>query len=110
VVRGFSKVGAHDDQEFVADGVGHRLEAVGIFVGGVGIMNRAGADNHDEPVHVTAVQDVPDRLSRLKHQLGHLVADRQLRFDIAGRGERFNLYDMLIIDRPVHACPFERSV
>ena len=47
-------------------------------------MNRTGADNHDEPVHVAAVQDVSDRLPGLKHQLGYRVRDGQLRLDLAG--------------------------
>ena len=72
-------------------------------------MNRAGADDHDETVHITAVQDVPDCLPRLEDQLGDLIADGELRLYLAGSGERSNLYDMLVIDRPGHGGPFERS-
>jgi hypothetical protein len=44
------EVGTHDDTEIVLKFVREALEAGGIFVGGLRVMNRAGADNDEKAV------------------------------------------------------------
>ena len=98
------EIGAHHDQQFVANGLSDGFEPVSVFVGGIRIMNGAGPTttmrrSMSRPCRIFRIA-----WSRLEDQLGYLVADRQLRFDIAGEGG-FNLYDMLVIDRPIHDGP-----
>ena len=77
------EIGAHDDEKLVPNGLGDWPEAIGVFIGRVRIVNRAGADDHNQTFHITAVQDIADRLPRLKYQLRHLVGDRKLCLDVA---------------------------
>ena len=61
------EVGAHDDHELVARGVGDALEPRGVVARRGGVVDRARADDGDQPAPVAPVQDVADRAPRFQH-------------------------------------------
>ena len=74
---GFFKVGAHDDEKLVAQRIGDWFQSVGILIGGLRIMNRAGADDHQQAFTVLAMQDVANGIPGFNDQCGGLVGNRQ---------------------------------
>ena len=74
---GLFKVGAHDDQQPVAQCIGHWFQSVGILVGRFRVMDRTRANDHQQALTVLPVQNATDRFPGFKHQRGGLVGNRQ---------------------------------
>jgi hypothetical protein len=73
---GLFEIGAHDDEQPVAQCIGHWFQSVGIFVGGFGIMDRTGADDDEQPFSVLAMQNTADSVSGFHDQRGGLIGNR----------------------------------
>jgi hypothetical protein len=73
---GLLEVGAHDDHEAIAVRLGERREPARVLEGGVGVVDRAGSDHHEQTLAVAAVQDVADRAARLQHHVGGSFGQR----------------------------------
>ena len=54
------EVDAHDDQQVLVQAVAHRAQALGVVPRGGDVMDRAGADDHEQAV-ILVVKDVADR-------------------------------------------------
>ena len=63
---GLFEVDAHDDAELVGELGDGGLEEFGVFAGGFGVVNGAGADDDDEARSVFAVEDVDDFVAGLE--------------------------------------------
>ncbi len=74
---GLLKVGAHDDEQPVAQRIGHWFQSVGVLIGRLRIMDRTGSYNHQEAFTVLAVQNTANGISGFNDQLGGLVGHRQ---------------------------------
>src|SRR5690606_3223910 len=72
----------------VADFVGEGLEASGVVLGGVEVMDRAGADHH-ENTRVGAVENGLYGLSALDHGLRGLLGHGDFPLERHGRDQRF---------------------
>ena len=57
---GFFKIGPHDNEKMLSQRIRDRLEFGGVLVGGLRIVNGAGADNDDEPISILPMKDPAD--------------------------------------------------
>lgn len=96
------EVGPHHDQESVTQGISDRFQLSGIFVCGIGVMNRAGAHDDQKPVAVLPMKNAANRFSGFHDERRGLISNREFGLDGAGRGQRFNLNNVLIVDRSIH--------
>jgi hypothetical protein len=96
------KVRPHHDQEAITEGIGNRFELGRIFVGGIRIVNRAGAHDDQQPIPIPAMENMTDRFSALDHERRRLVGNGQFGLDGARRGQRLNFNDMLIVYGSIH--------
>ena len=81
---------AHDDEQTVAQLAVDGGKLGRVFVGRFGVVDRAGADKHEQTV-VTTVHDIADFLTRTQHQITRIVGQRQLTQEGARRGNRVKL-------------------
>ncbi len=105
------KVGPHHDQEAVTQGISDRFQLGGIFIRGIGVVNRAGAYDNQKPVAVLPMKNAANGLSSLHDERRRLIGNREFSLNGARRGQRFNLNNVLIVDGPTHESsrPCERS-
>ena len=96
----FFEVGSHDNEETVTQGLGEGLQLAGIFIGSLGVMDGARADNDQEPVAVLAMEDFANRLARFDNECRRLIRNRELGLDGAWRGQRLDFDNVLIINGP----------
>ena len=75
---GLFKVGAHDDEQPIAQRIRHWFQSIGILVGGLGIVDRAGADDHEQAFAVLPMQNAANGIPGFNDQRGGLVGNRQL--------------------------------
>lgn len=80
---GFFKIGSHDDQESIAQRIGDRFEFRGVFVGCFWVMDRAGADDYQQPFLVLPMQDSTDGSPGFNHQGRCLFGDGERRLNSA---------------------------
>ena len=80
------KVDTQHQVDGVAHLVGQLLQPGGIFHGGVRIVDRAGA-NHHEQAMVLAVQNITDGLAAADHSLAGVIAERQFFLQRVGRNQ-----------------------
>ena len=64
----------------------------GVLESGLGIMDGAGAHDHEEPV-IDAVHDGTDFVPAAPHDLGHAGFQRQFRHQVLRAGQRRELTD-----------------
>ena len=86
------EVDAHHDVEVARVRVGRRAEPPAVVEGGDGVVDRARADDDEEPV-VAAVQDVHDLAPTARDGLRAAVAERQLLEQDRRRDERAETRD-----------------
>ena len=72
--------------------VAQRLEAVAVVERGLGVVNRAGADDHQQPV-VFAVHDVADLPASLGNSRNGFVSRMDFLHQDGGRDERAKAFD-----------------
>lgn len=77
------EVHAHHQEQRIRHFGRERLEAVGVFVGGLDVVDGAGADHHEQTV-VLAIQDVAHHLATLGHGLQGLVGQGISRLSCSG--------------------------
>ena len=80
-------VDPHHDQQAIGDRRGQPGQATRIVQGGLGVVDRAGADHHQQAV-VVAVEDGADRPAVGRDPLGEGRGKRQRLAQLAGRGQR----------------------
>src|SRR5262245_9108997 len=86
------EVHAHDDAELADESVGKRLEAPGVFTGGLGVVDGAWAHDHHEPV-VAAVEDTTDLLTPARDRQRAPLGEGQLLEQDGRRDERAKALD-----------------
>ena len=65
-------------------------------------MNRAGAHDDQKPVAVLSMKNAANRFSGFHDERRGLISNREFGLDGAGRGQRLNLNNVLIVDRSIH--------
>ena len=92
------EIHAHDQVQ----GVGHfsrqHLEALGIFVGGLEVVDRAGPDHHEQAV-VGAVENVTDDFAALGDGLQGSVAQGDFALELIGGDQGLVGFNVKVIDR-----------
>ena len=73
----FFKIHAHHNQQFFGVFLAQGQQVPGVFDGGLRVVNRARADNHQQAL-IATMHQIGDFLTGIKHQLGHFIADGQL--------------------------------
>lgn len=96
------KVRPHDDQETVMQGIGNRFQFGGIFIGGFGVMDGARADDHQKAISVLPMEDSSDCFSGFNDERRRLIGNGQFGLDGAGRRERLDFDNVLIVDWSTH--------
>ena len=106
----FFKVSPHDDQQVVVGVVTDFLECGPVGIGCFGVMNGAWPNDHEEPVLISSIEDVPDGLTRLKDRFFRGRGDRTLFLDLPRGHQFFDFNDVSIIEGFVHKTIFPRNV
>lgn len=65
-------------------------------------MNRARAHDDEEPILITAMEDISDGFSGFDHERGGLISNRELGFDGARGRQRLDFNNVLVVDRSIH--------
>ena len=80
------EVHAHDQEQ----GIGHfgsqALEAIGVLVGGLDVVDRAGADHHEQAM-ILAIEDVAYHFTAVGHGAQGSVGERNLAFQLLRRDQ-----------------------
>jgi hypothetical protein len=84
------EVGSHNNEETVTQGIGEGFQLAGIFIGSLGVMDGAGADNDQEPVAVLAMEDFANRLAGFDNERRRLIRNWEFGLDGARRGQRLD--------------------
>src|SRR5690606_21183109 len=90
------EVHPHHDLELAGEAPALRLQALRVLARGRRVVDRAGADDHDQPV-VHAVDDAMDRLARLVHQPVDVGAGLELPDEVRGRGQLGDVADAEVV-------------
>jgi len=85
---GLFKIDTQHQVDSVLHFLGQRLQLLRILHGRLGVMDRAGANHHEQTV-VLAVEDITDRLAALNHGLASIVGKRQLCLQRIGGDQHF---------------------
>ena len=78
------------------------LEGGSVGIGRVEVMNGARPDDHEEPMLVSSIEDVPDSLTGLKNRVFRGRGDRQVFLDLPRGHEFLDVNDVSIIERFIH--------
>ena len=97
VVRGFSKYTRMTRYKRVAHFGGECFQALGVFEGGLEVVDRAGAD-HDEQAMVLAIENVANDFATLGDDGASLVRHRQLAFELGRSDQDFLGFDVEVFD------------
>ena len=92
------EIDAHDDDQIVRERAPHRGQPVGVVDGGIVVMDRAWADDHQQPV-VRPMQNPVDRLPRVVGRVRGLCRNRKLAQQMRGRRELHDFPDSGVVDR-----------
>ena len=93
------KVHAHHDFQRASVALAQRLEAAGVVQRGGGVVNGAGADDHEQPV-IRAPHDAARALARGGHQgFGVRAVDGEKADQVFGRGQHGNVLDAFVVSR-----------
>jgi hypothetical protein len=102
---GFFEVDAHDEAEFLGELCDGAFEELGVFAGGVGVVDRAGADDDDEAI-VFAVEDVDDLGAGLEDGGGGGFGDGEFFFKKNRREDDFGPGYAKVISGKEHRSHF----
>lgn len=80
------EVHAHHQEQRICHFGRERLEAVGVFVGGLDVVDGAGADHHEQTV-VLAIQNVAHHLATMGHGLQRLVGQGNFTLELLRRDQ-----------------------
>ena len=101
----FFKINAHDDEQLFFVFLTQGQQAAGVFEGGFGVVDGAGADN-GEQAFVAAVDEVGDLVAGAFDEFGRLVVQRQF-VEVGDGGQQF-VYavnaDVVGFVHAVHGC------
>lgn len=90
------KVDPHDDLEVILIAGNEALQSLGIFDGGRGIMDRAGADDDKKAVVLTG-EDIFGNGAGIGHDLGCFFGQREVIRKDRWRDERINAFDAEVV-------------
>ena len=94
----FLEIDAHDQIQGVGHFFGQRLEALGVFVGSLEVVDRAWPDYHEEAV-VGAVENVTNDFAALGDGLQGSVAQGDFALELIGRDQGLVGFDVQVVDR-----------
>jgi hypothetical protein len=97
----FLKINPHDDFELGAESFALFGEPTGIFESRVKVVNRAGADDHRQPI-VLPVQDLMHGAPAAIHGGGSGFRTRKLAVQLLGRAQLANVADSKIVGTNAH--------
>src|SRR5450830_361750 len=92
------EIDAHDQIQRVGHFFGQRLEALGVFVGSLEVVDRARPDYHEEAV-VGAVENVTNDFATLGDGLQCSVAQGNFALELIGRDQGLVGFDVQVVDR-----------
>ncbi|MNF39686.1 hypothetical protein D3C84_206650 [compost metagenome] len=92
------EVHAHDQVQAVGDLGSQLLEALGILVGGLDVVDRAGADHHEQAV-IVAVENVAHHLAAVTHGLPGGFGEGQFVLELFRGDQRLVGGDVKVVDR-----------
>jgi hypothetical protein len=95
------EIDAHDDHEVLFELRLRFQQAPPVLQPRLGIVNRAGTDDHQQPV-VRPVQDAMNSLARLESQLFGLLRGRKLAQQMSGGSELLDLADSNVVNPVMH--------
>jgi len=99
----FFEIDAHQDLEFARQSRALGRETFDIFEGGARVVDRAGADDHDQPI-VHPVHDPMQLAACVEHKLGNLFVGRELAHHMRGRGEFLDFPDSYVVGLVRHVA------
>ena len=92
------EVGAHDDQQIFGMLITQRFEPLGVLEGCVRVVNRAGADDHQQSI-ILAVDDVADLFARGRDPRDRLVPGMDLLHQDGGWDQRAKALNPDVVGR-----------
>src|SRR5690606_6550123 len=92
------EIHAHDQKERVGYFSGQRLEALGILMGGLDIVDRAGTNDHEQSM-VLAIEDVADDFTTMRDSLQGRRREGNLALELLGGDQGFIGGDVQVIYR-----------
>ncbi|MNF66277.1 hypothetical protein D3C85_815770 [compost metagenome] len=92
------EVHAHHQIQAVRHFCCERLEVFGVIVGGFDVVNRAGADHHEQAM-VFAIEDVANHLTASGDSVQRGIGQRNFAFELIGRDQGFVGGNVKVVDR-----------
>ena len=91
------EIHAHDQKQAIRDFSRQHLEALGIFVGRLDVMDRARADDHEQAM-ILAVEDVADDFAAMGHGLKRRVGQRDFALELLRGNQGFVGGNVKVVD------------
>src|SRR5262249_5099153 len=92
------EISPHHDEQMLAGSIGDLLEALGVFVSSVRIVDRAGTDHDQQAMPVPSVNEVTNRIAARDDERAHLFGRRKFRLEIARRRKWTDFDDAAVLD------------